>query len=244
MQKKTNNSINSRMIGYETSSFAQLPGNSKTPYILCVGANEKELDAFISNNGIANKCESEVLFNSMIYAAYNCIERISGAVCCFVTFDAAYFCIMNTAEHKKFSNYITYASSLMTMEFDNALFDNNFQANTYLPFNAKLVNLPDVFEVKNYYIWRQIKHLRTRVYRFLEERGISKRKDNEIVPFEQLLKTIEEDFDWLNVSLEYKNGIFIRKYKQQDGSIGFCNEIAPLFGTKEGAEYIRDSLRQ
>ena len=238
MSKKISDSINSRMIHYETSSFANLPGNSKTPYILCVGANESELDAFMQDNNIIDKCENAELYNSMVDAAYNCIERIPGAVCCFVTFDAAYSCIMNTTEHRKFSNYITYASSLMTMEFNNA-----FQGNTYLTFNASLVNLPDTFEVKNYFIWRQIKHLRTKVYRFLQSIGISKREDNnQIVPFDELLKIAEANTDWATIGNEYKNGVFIRRY-QMPNEISLCDDVPPLFGTKEGADYIKDAIK-
>ena len=202
-------SINDRMVKYELDSITPLSGNIKSPHILCLEVEKSNMQFFIKSNNIQSECESKVLFNAIADAALNCATYIPGAICGFSTFDAVYFCIMNTKEHKKHDNYITFASSAMTIEFNKA-----FNGSTPLLFNARLVTLPNSFEVKNYFIWRQIKHLRSTVYNFLSKYGINPPSSNDrIIPFDELLQKAKSNEHWSEVDEESQNGVFIRQYE-------------------------------
>ena len=236
MARKITTSINDRMLEYERNSFVQFNDSLKHPIILCVTA--RDFESFAAANNV-ERFESEQLFGVMSTAAYNCASTyIPGCVACFVTFDGAYFCIANTKKCKNYSDFVSASASLMTLEFNRL-----FQGATALVFTAKMVELPDLFEVKNYFIWRQIKHLRSTVYNFFDKNNISVPSNKkQIVPFGDLLAMAQSHQNWANLREEQLSGVFVRQIDNLNGNFEWVANISPMFNTDDGADYVREAL--
>lgn len=237
MARKITTSINDRMLEYERQSFVQFKDSLKRPIILCVTA--KDFESFATENKV-ERFEDEKLFGVMSTAAYNCATaHLEGCVACFVTFDGAYFCIANTKKCKNYSDFISIAASLMTLEFNRL-----YQGVCSLVFTAKMVELPDLFEVKNYFIWRQIKHLRSTVYNFFDKNNISiPSSKNQTVPFGKLLNMAQGHQNWANLRDEQISGVFVRQVAgtSEIGNRWVAN-ISPMLNTDDGANYVREAL--
>lgn len=237
MARKINTSINDRMLEYERQSFIKFGNSLRHPIILCVTA--KDFESFAAENNV-ERFEDERLFGTMSTAAYNCASsHIEGCVACFVTFDAAYFCIANNNKCRNYSDFVSTAASLMTLEF-NCL----FQGRCSLLFTSKMVELPNLFEVKNYFIWRQIKHLRSTVYNFFNKNNISAPSDdkNRIVAFSELLAIAQNHKNWANLREEQISGVFVRQIETSELRRNWVANIAPMFNTDDGADFMRDAL--
>lgn len=237
MARKITTSINDRMLEYERQSFIQFSDSLRHPIILCVTA--KDFESFAAENNV-ERFEDERLFGVMSTAAYNCAtSHIQGCVACFVTFDGAYFCIANTKKCKNYSDFISTAASVMTLEFNRI-----FQGKCSLLFTSKMVELPDLFEVKNYFIWRQIKHLRSTVYNFFDKNNIGVPNDNkkQIVPFGDLLAMAQSHPNWANLREEQISGVFVRQVGTNELCRSWVANISPMLNTDDGADYVRDAL--
>ena len=107
-----------------------------------------------------------------------------------------------------------------------------------------MVELPNLFEVKNYFIWRQIKHLRSTVYNFFNKNNISAPSDdkNRIVAFSELLAIAQNHKNWANLREEQISGVFVRQIETSELCRNWVANIAPMFNTDNGADFMRDAL--
>ena len=233
-KNKQNASINSRMLKYEANS--EFPPNKfRNCFVLHLSA--VHLSNFVSENLPYGKCDGNRVYKTLSEAAYNLCLYLPGCSVGFVSHDSVFYCVHETHGSKNVSAFITYAASAMTIEFNRL-----FMGVTSLLFNAKLVSLPSLFEIKNYFIWRQIRHLRSTVYNFLEQHHLNQESE-QTIPFDNLLSLAKSHNDWANVPEEEKNGTLIWAFVDEIGNLNWGSGIASLFSTKEGSKPLLSSIK-